>query len=58
MWYYALSRIDTAKVAVFSNGQPIVATILSVIFLDYAITGDFVIGGLMTLVGVILTQLG
>ncbi|HLF20048.1 MAG TPA: EamA family transporter [Bacteroidota bacterium] len=58
MWYYALSRIDTAKVAVFSNGQPIVATILSMIFLDYAITGDFVIGGLMTIAGVILTQLG
>ncbi|MBI3004704.1 MAG: DMT family transporter [Ignavibacteriales bacterium] len=58
LWYYALSRIDTAKVAVFSNGQPIVATILAMIFLDYTITGEFVVGGLMTIAGVILTQLG
>jgi drug/metabolite transporter (DMT)-like permease len=58
LWYYALSRIDTAKVAVFSNGQPIVATILSMVFLDYTITGSFVVGGVLTIVGVILTQLG
>ena len=58
LWYYALSRIETSKVAVFSNGQPIVATILSMIFLGYTVTGSFVIGGVMTIVGVILTQLG
>ncbi|MBI4427761.1 MAG: DMT family transporter [Ignavibacteriales bacterium] len=58
LWYYALSRIDTAKVAVFSNGQPIVATILAMIFLDYTITGEFVVGCLMTIAGVSLSQLG
>ncbi len=58
LWYYALSRIETSKVAVFSNGQPIVATILSIAFLDYVITGDFVVGSVLTIVGVILTQLG
>lgn len=58
LWYYALSRIETAKVAVFANGQPIFATILSLIFLDYTITGSFVTGGILTLIGVVVTQLG
>lgn len=58
LWYYALSRIETAKVAVFANGQPIFATLLSLIFLDYTITGSFVTGGILTLIGVVITQLG
>lgn len=57
LWYYAIGRIDVSKVAVFANGQPILATVLAMIFLDYVITGNFVVGGIMTLAGVILTQL-
>ncbi len=58
IWYYALSHIETAKVAVFANGQPIVATLLSVFFLDYSITWTFVTGGILTIIGVVVTQLG
>lgn len=58
LWYYAIGRIEVSKVAVFANGQPVLATVLAVIFLDYAITGNFVVGGVMTLTGVIVTQLG
>ena len=54
----ALKRIDASKLAVFSNGQPIVAAILSVIFFEYTITGNFVAGAIITIAGVILTQLG
>jgi len=57
LWYYAIGRIDVSKVAVFANGQPILATVLAMVFLDYVITGNFVVGGIMTLAGVILTQL-
>ena len=57
LWYYAIGRIDVSKVAVFANGQPVLATILAMVFLDYAITGNFVVGGIITLTGVILTQL-
>ncbi|MEX1139481.1 MAG: DMT family transporter [Bacteroidota bacterium] len=56
LWYYAIGKIEVSKVAVFTNGQPIFATILAVIFLDYTITGMFVLGGLITLAGVITTQ--
>jgi drug/metabolite transporter (DMT)-like permease len=56
LWYYAIGKIEVSKAAVFTNGQPIFATILAVIFLDYTITGIFVLGGLITLAGVIMTQ--
>jgi drug/metabolite transporter (DMT)-like permease len=56
LWYYALRRIEARKLAVFSNGQPVVAALLSVIFLQYTITSAFLIGGTVTVVGVLLTQ--
>ena len=56
LWYYALGKIEAGKVAVFTNGQPIFATILALIFLDYTITAMFVLGGVITLAGVITTQ--
>lgn len=57
LWYHALGRIEAGKAAVFSNGQPIFATILALIFLDYTITGSFVVGGAITIAGIIITQL-
>lgn len=56
LWYYALGKIETSKVAVFANGQPVLATILALIFLDYVITASFVVGGIITIAGVFITQ--
>lgn len=56
LWYYAIGKIEVSKVAVFTNGQPIFATILAMIFLDYSISAGFVLGGILTLAGVIVTQ--
>ncbi|HWP82814.1 MAG TPA: DMT family transporter [Bacteroidota bacterium] len=58
LWYYALGKIETSKAAVFANGQPIVATLMAIAFFDYSLTIPFVIGGVITIVGVVLTQLG
>ncbi|HTP80913.1 MAG TPA: DMT family transporter [Bacteroidota bacterium] len=58
LWYAALQRIDAGRLAVFANGQPIVATILSVIFLRYSVTGVFAVGSMLTILGVILAQEG
>jgi drug/metabolite transporter (DMT)-like permease len=58
LWYYALRRIEASKLAVFSNGQPIVAALLSVVFLQYTFTTAFLIGGTITVAGVVLTQRG
>jgi len=57
LWYHALGRIEAGKAAVFSNGQPIFATILALIFLEYTITGSFIVGGTITIAGIIITQL-
>lgn len=56
LWYYALGKLETSKMAVFANGQPILATILAIIFLQYSITAVFVMGGVVTLAGVVMTQ--
>lgn len=58
LWYYALGRIDASKVAVFANGQPVMATVLALIFLEYTMTGAFVVGGIVAIAGVVLTQRG
>jgi drug/metabolite transporter (DMT)-like permease len=57
LWYYALRRIEASRLAVFANGQPIVATLLSVILLDASVSSQFIVGGVITIIGVIVTQL-
>jgi drug/metabolite transporter (DMT)-like permease len=57
LWMYAVGKIDTTKVAVFSNAQPIVTTILSVLLLHQSFSAVFIIGGCITIAGVALTQL-
>lgn len=58
LWYHALGRIEASKVAVFANGQPVIAAILSLIFLDYTITTSFVTGSILTILGIAVTQRG
>ena len=58
LWYYALGRIEAGKVALFSNLQPILTTILAVQLLHQPVTVGFVIGGLVALGGVVLAQFG
>ncbi|NUN69619.1 MAG: DMT family transporter [Bacteroidetes bacterium] len=56
LWFYALGRMDTSKVAVFANAQPILTTILAVLLLDQPVTAAFLVGGGITIAGVLLTQ--
>ena len=57
LWYSALSKIEASKVAVFTNGQPVVTAILAYIFLKQGVTPVFVLGALGTIGGVVITQL-
>jgi len=57
LWYYALARIEASRVAVFANLQPVMTTVLAAVLLSFQITPLFVIGGLITLTGVVITQL-
>lgn len=58
LWYYALTKYDAAKVSVFNNLQPVMTTILSFLLFSQVPTPLFVIGGVIALGGVILTQRG
>jgi drug/metabolite transporter (DMT)-like permease len=58
LWYFALGRIEAGKVALFSNFQPILTTVLMVLILGQGITPAFVVGGTIALGGVVLAQFG
>ncbi|MGB9852445.1 MAG: DMT family transporter [Candidatus Kapaibacteriota bacterium] len=56
LWYYALKRLPASNVGVFNNLQPVFTTILSVIFLKQILSTSNLIGGVLVILGVILTQ--
>ena len=58
LWYYALARIEAGKAALFTNLQPILTSVLAVIFLGQPISAGFIIGGLIALAGVVTAQFG
>lgn len=56
LWYYALSKLESGRVAVFNNLQPILTTILALVLFGTQPTTLFLIGGSIALIGVIVTQ--
>lgn len=58
LWYYALSRAEAGKVAVFTNLQPLLTTVLAVLLLNQDVTVPFVVGGTVAIGGVVLAQFG
>jgi drug/metabolite transporter (DMT)-like permease len=58
LWYHALTKLEASKVSVFNNLQPVLTTVLSIIFLGFALEQDFVIGASLIVIGVIITQKG
>lgn len=56
LWYYALSRMDASRVAVFNNLQPVLTSVLSFFIFGTVPTLMFVVGGGLAIAGVIVTQ--
>jgi len=56
IWYYALKRLPASNVGVFNNLQPVFTTILAIIFFKQHISAVYILGGVMVILGVILTQ--
>jgi drug/metabolite transporter (DMT)-like permease len=56
LWYYALGRIESTRVAVFTYLQPVLTTIMAVVLLGQVITVQFITGATVALIGVILVQ--
>ncbi|HEC81172.1 MAG TPA: DMT family transporter [Thermoplasmatales archaeon] len=58
VWYYGLSKMDASKIAVFLNLIPLSAILFSVFLLHETLTIQFIIGALLILSGVYITQKG
>jgi drug/metabolite transporter (DMT)-like permease len=56
LWYFALSRLDASRVAVFSNLQPVVAALAAYWLLGEPLNWEMAAGGLLVLLGVRVTQ--
>ncbi len=57
LWFVALRKIEAAKVAIFNNLQPILTTIMSLIFFSIVPSIQFMLGGALIIGGVVLAQL-
>lgn len=58
IWFWALGRMEASKLSIFQNLQPIIATVLSVLFFGEVLGWEFYVGGAMVITGVIVTQRG
>ncbi|MFL5322516.1 MAG: DMT family transporter, partial [Myxococcaceae bacterium] len=56
LWYYALSRMQASRVAVFSNLQPVATALAAWLVLGHELVWEVFVGGALVLVGVRLTQ--
>ncbi len=54
VWYYALRRIAVSKLTTLSNISPLLTVLFSIIFLSEQISLFFIIGSLITLLGVFI----
>ncbi len=56
IYSYALTKIETSKVAVFNNLQPFLTTVLAIFILNQNPSIQFIVGGLIAIGGVVITQ--
>ncbi|GAO02242.1 DMT family transporter [Anaeromyxobacter sp. PSR-1] len=58
LYYWALSRTEASRVAIWSNLQPVLTALLAWAIAGERLTAPFVAGGAMVIAGVILTERG
>ena len=56
LWIYGIARLGPSQAAPFFNILPLVTAALAIAFLGEALTASLVIGGLLTIAGVVLAQ--
>jgi len=57
IWYWLLRHMEASRAAVFQNIQPLIAASVAYIFLGEPLSSAFVVGGLVVIAGVVLTEL-
>jgi drug/metabolite transporter (DMT)-like permease len=58
IWFWALGRLEATKVAVFNNFQPVITAFLSLWLMQEPIGARLIAGGVLVIIGVILTERG
>lgn len=58
LWYFALTKMEASKLAVFNNIQPVLTTIMAFFLFNTLPSEFFMIGALIAICGVVITQLG
>jgi drug/metabolite transporter (DMT)-like permease len=56
LYYWALAREDASRVAIWSNTQPVLTALLAWMVYGDRLTPSFVVGGLLVIAGVAMTQ--
>lgn len=56
LWYWLLKYMEASRLAVYHNIQPILASVVAYFFLNEPLGWAFVIGGVVVLAGVIITE--
>jgi drug/metabolite transporter (DMT)-like permease len=56
LYYWALAREDASRVAIWSNTQPVLTALLAWMVSGDRFTPSFVVGGLLVIAGVAMTQ--
>jgi drug/metabolite transporter (DMT)-like permease len=56
LWFYALSRLEASRVAVFANLQPPATAVAAWLILGDPITWEIVAGGVLVVLGVRVAQ--
>ncbi len=56
LWFWVLKYIDASRIAVYHNVQPIIATAVAVLWLGETAGLVFIVGGVVILAGLIVTE--
>ncbi len=56
LWYFALSRLDASRVAIFANLHPVATALAAWWLLGDPLNWEMAVGGILVLVGVRVTQ--
>ncbi len=56
--YIVVKKMSPTKVAVFNNVQPVLTAVFAVLILGSTLSPVFIIGGIVAIAGVVMTQLG
>jgi len=56
LWYWVLKYWEASRMAVYHNVQPVIASVVAYLWLGEALTTGFLIGGVIVIAGVVISE--